>query len=42
MIVAEVRIILSRIHDGSLWLEDGLVNISKRIIHKVTRYLTLE
>ena len=33
---------LSRIHDGCLWLEDGPVKISKRIIHRVTRYPTLE
>lgn len=37
-----IRIMLSRIHDGSLWLEDGLVKISKIIIHRVTRYPTLE
>ena len=33
---------LSRIQDGSLWLEDGLVKISKRIVHKVTGYPTLD
>ena len=37
-----IRIVLSRIHDGSLWLEDGLVKISKRIVHRVTGYPTLD
>ena len=37
-----IRIVLSRIHDGSLWLEDGLVKISKRIIHRVIGYPILE
>ena len=37
-----VRIILSRIHDGSLWLEDAPIKISKRIIHRVTGYPTLD
>lgn len=37
-----IRIVLNRIHDGHLWLEDGPINISKRIIHKVTGYPTLE
>ena len=37
-----IRIVLGKIHDGSLWLEDGPVKISKRIIHRVTRYPTLE
>ena len=37
-----IRIVLNRIHDGSLWLEDGIVNISKRIIHRVIGYPTLE
>jgi hypothetical protein len=32
---------LSRIHDGSLWLEGGLIKISKRIIHRITSYPTL-
>ena len=34
-----IRIVLSRIHDGCLWLEYGLIKISKRIKHRVTRYL---
>ena len=37
-----VIIVLSQIHDGSLWLEDAPIKISKRIIHRVTRYPTLE
>ena len=37
-----IRLVLSRIHDGSLWLEDGLVKISKRIVHRVTGYPTLD
>ena len=37
-----IRISLRKIHDGSLWLEDGPVKISKRIIHRVTGYPTLE
>ena len=37
-----IRIVLSRIHDGCLWLEDGPIKISKRIIHRVIRYPTLE
>ena len=37
-----IRIILSIIHDGSLWLEDRPVKISKRIIHRVIGYPTLE
>ena len=37
-----IQIILSRIHDGSLWLEGGPIKITKRIIHKVTSYPTLD
>lgn len=33
---------LSRIHDGSLWLEDSPIKIIKRIIHRVTMYPTLD
>ena len=33
---------LSRIHDGSLWLENGPIKINKRIIHRVTNYPTLD
>ena len=37
-----IRIVLSRIHDGILWLEDGPIKISKRISHRVTGYPTLD
>lgn len=37
-----IRIVLSRTHDGCLWLEDGPVKLSKIIIHRATRYPTLE
>ena len=37
-----IRLVLSRIHDGSLWLEDGPVKISKRIVHRVIGYPTLD
>ena len=37
-----IIIVLIRIHDGSLWLEDGPIKISKRIVHKVTWYPTLD
>lgn len=37
-----IKIILSIIHDRSLWLEDGSIKISKRIIHSVTSFLTLD
>ena len=37
-----IRLVLSRIHDGSLWLEDVPIKISKRIIHRVTGYPTLD
>ena len=33
---------LSRIHERSLWLEDGPIKISKRIFHRVTGYPTLD
>ena len=33
---------LSQIHDGSLWLDNGPINITKRIIHRVTSYPTLD
>ena len=37
-----IRLVLSRIHDGSLWLEDGPIKISKRIVHRVIGYPTLD
>ena len=33
---------LSRIHNGCIWLEDGPTKLSKIVIHRVTRYPTLE
>ena len=33
---------LSQIHDGSLWLEGGPIKITKRIIHGVIDYPTLD
>lgn len=33
---------LSQVHDGSLWIEGGPIKISKRIIHRVTGYPTLD
>ena len=37
-----IRIVLSRIHDGSFWLEQGPVKITKKMIHKVTGFPTLD
>ena len=37
-----IRLVLRRIHDGYLWLEGGPVKITKRIIHRVTGYPTLD
>lgn len=37
-----IRIVLSGIHDGSLWIENGYIKITKRIIHRVTGYPTLD
>ena len=37
-----IRLVLSRIHDGSIWLEDGPMKITKIIVHRVTRYPTLD
>ena len=37
-----IKIILRKIHDGCIWLEGGLIKITKRIIHKVTRFPTLD
>ena len=36
-----IRITLSRIHDGFLWLE-GPIKLSKRIVHRVIGYPTLD
>ena len=37
-----IRILLSRIHDISVWLDNGPIKITKRIIHRVTGYPTLD
>ena len=37
-----IKLVLSRIHDGYLWLEGGPIKITKRIIHRVTGYPTLD
>lgn len=37
-----IKIVLSRIHDNSIWLENGLVKITKKIVHRVIGYLTLD
>ena len=37
-----IKIILSFIHDGSIWLEGGPVKIKKLIVHRVTGYPTLD
>jgi hypothetical protein len=37
-----IRLVLSRIHDGSLWLEEVPIKISKRIVHRVTSFPTLD
>ena len=37
-----IRLVLSRIHDGYLWLEGGPIKITKRIIHRVIGYPNLD
>ena len=37
-----IKIVLSQIHDGCIWLEKRPVKIKKRIVHRVTGYPTLE
>ena len=37
-----IKIVLSRIHDGCIWLEGGPIKITKRIIHRVTGFPTLD
>ena len=37
-----IKIVLSQIHDGCLWLEGGPIKITKRIFHRVTSYPTLD
>lgn len=37
-----IEIVLSRIYDMKFWLSNGLVEITKKMIHKITSYPTLE
>ena len=37
-----IHIVLSRIHDGAFWLETGPVKITKKIVHRVTGFPTLD
>ena len=37
-----IKIVLSRIHDNSIWLDNGWVKITKKIVHRVTRHPTLD
>ena len=37
-----IKIVLSRIHDDYIWLEGGPIKITKRVIHRVTRFPTLD
>ena len=37
-----ICIVLSRIHDGSFWLEKGPIKITKKMVHRVTGFPTLD
>ena len=37
-----IKIVLSRIHDGYIWLEGGPMKITKRVIHRVIGFPTLD
>ena len=37
-----IHIVLSRIHDGAFWLETGPVKITKKMVHRVTGFPTLD
>ena len=37
-----ICIVLSQIHDGSLWMEGGPIKITNIIIHRVVGYPTLD
>ena len=37
-----IKIVLSRTHDGCLWLEGGPIKIKNKIVHMVIGYLTLD
>ena len=38
----EIMVVLRRIHDMKFWLHNGLAEITKMMIHKVTSCLTLD
>ena len=37
-----IKIVLSKIHDGCIWLEGGPIKITKKIVHRVIGYPTLD
>ena len=37
-----IRIFLSKIHDGAFWLETGPVKFTKKTIHRITGFQTLD
>ena len=37
-----IKIVFIRIHDNSIWLDNGLVKITKKIVHRVIGYPTLD
>ena len=37
-----IKIVLSRIDDNSIWLDNGPIKITKKIFHRVTGYPTLD
>ena len=37
-----VKIVLRKIHDRCIWLEGGPIKITKRVVHRVTRFQTLD
>ena len=37
-----IKIVLSHIHDGCIWLESGPIKLTKLIIHRVTGYPTTD
>lgn len=37
-----IKILLSRIHDSQIWLENGPIGISKKIVHRISGYPTLD
>ena len=37
-----IKIVLSRIHDNSIWLDNGPVKITKKIVYRIIGYPTLD